>query len=152
MSSKEGLLFEQDRVEFSGIRASILLGGDSPFSVMELAVERRLGSPRHISEDEDKVFLVTSGRFVFAVGNRVLDVAATNIVYVPRGVEHSFASASARGEMVLVSSPAHRDQFFRAMAGLTEPHDSAEVIGVSQAYGQRITGPVVTIVDFLADS
>lgn len=141
---RAGKLVADGSATFSGIDATILMGGpDAVFTVMEMTVAPGEGSPRHISVDEDKVFLVRSGELAFLVGEDVFHAESGETVSVPRGLQHSFRAMRGPASMTLVATPARHDRFFRSMDALPLPHDGKDVQAVCREFGQIITGPVV---------
>lgn len=144
-ASQNGKLTSQRSATFSGIRADILLGGEAaPMTVMEMTVEAEQGAPDHISHDEDKVFKINKGNFLFSVGVEKIEAAAGDCVFVGKGVAHSFvALGDEHSVMTLVSTPARHDRFFRAMDALALPHEMSKVQDVCKNFKQSIIGPVV---------
>jgi hypothetical protein len=60
---------------------------------------------------------------------------------VKRGDLHGFVNEQAAdARMLLVSSPARHDEFFRALAALAVPHDREAVLKVCTLYRQEIVG------------
>lgn len=133
------------KAEFSGIKADILLGGENaPMTVMDLTVEPSLGAPAHISKNEDKVFFVKEGCFVFLVGTQKTEATAGDTIFVSKGTVHSFSALNQTcGRMTLVSTPGLHDQFFVAMSDLPTPHSEDQVQSVCNRFGQAIVGPVI---------
>jgi quercetin dioxygenase-like cupin family protein len=128
---------------FSGITADILLGGEAPMTVMNMAVEPNLGAPAHISFEEDKVFVVTQGRFEFLLGDARIWVEAGDRVFVPKGAIHSFRADRGTAYMTLVSTPARHDRFFHAINALPEPRTPEDVAAVCTQFAQQMRGPIV---------
>lgn len=141
-----GLLHTAAEATFSGIEARILLGKDnaSAFTVMQMAVSRDSGAPLHRSPQEDKVFNITSGRFLFLVGGKTFITNTGDCVYVPKGTQHSFRALDCPSSgMTLVSTPAHHDVFFLRLSTLSEPHNPEDVMQVCAECWQELMGPVV---------
>ncbi|MGB3469290.1 MAG: cupin domain-containing protein [Erythrobacter sp.] len=140
-----GKLTQLGHADFSGIGADILLGGEkAPMTVMHLAVADGQGSPRHRSLEEDKVFHVASGSMVFLVGDEIFAAEAGDIIYVSRGIEHSFCATHGEATLLLVSTPSRHDRFFADMGALPVPHDPQEVQDVCERHAQVITGALVS--------
>lgn len=140
-----GKLTKLGHADFSGIGADVLLGGENaPMTVMHLAVTDGQGSPRHKSLEEDKVFHVASGSMVFLVGDKIFAAEAGDIIYVSRGLEHSFCATHGEATLVLFSTPSRHDRFFADMGALPVPHDPQEVQEVCERHAQVITGAVVS--------
>ena len=148
MEAKAGKLQGDDRASFSGIDAEILLGGDSPLTVLEMRVEPGLGAPAHMSNSEDKIFVVKEGRLTFLVGEDQVVADCCDTIFIPRGVVHSFTAMDGKdARMTLVSNPARHDRFFKAMGDLSEPHEPSEVQAICERFDQAIVGPVVAPID-----
>lgn len=143
--SRSGILSSQGQACFSGITADILLGGaDAPCTVMVMTVETGLGAPAHISFEEDKVFHVTDGAFLFLIGEDRVRGEAGDHILVMKGVTHGFSAlGDGPARMTLVSTPSGHDGFFRALSDLPVPHDPGEVAAVCEQFHQAIVGPVV---------
>lgn len=110
-------------------------------TLMGMTVNPQGGAPMHRSLDEEKTFVITHGRLRFTVGDTTRDVVAGDTVNVAKGDVHGFVNEqdmSAR--MLLVSTPARHDAFFRAMAALPVPHDPQAVREVCETFRQEIVG------------
>nr|WP_272209717.1 cupin domain-containing protein [Marinicella sp. W31]MDC2875541.1 cupin domain-containing protein [Marinicella sp. W31] len=140
-----GRLTSMGTAEFSGIDATILMGGDGkPFTVMEMIVRPGMGAPAHISFHEDKVFHISEGNFLFLIGEDRIKAKAGDHLFAGRRQVHSFSALGSKpARMTLVSNPAHHDRFFRALSALPVPHDPKEVEAVCETCDQRIVGPIV---------
>lgn len=141
-----GLLPTAAKATFSGIEAKILLGKDdaSAFTVMQMSVSKDAGAPLHISSQEDKVFNITAGRFLFLVGSKTFIADTGDCVSVPKGTQHSFRALDCPSSgMTLVSTPAHHDVFFLRLSALSEPHNLEDVMQVCVESRQELLGPVV---------
>lgn len=140
-----GLLSSLGTAQFSGITATILMGGDGlPFSVIEMVVDPGMGAPAHISLREDKVFHVSKERFLFLIGETQVEASEGDHLFVGKGQVHSFSAQSGKpARMTLVSTPAHHDRFFRALSALPTPHDPQDVQAVCVDCHQQIVGPIV---------
>lgn len=143
-------LSTQTEVCFSGLRAKVKQGStEAPFTVMEISAEKGAGAPAHISPEEDKCFVVTSGFFYFLIGDERRYAEAGDVIFVARGEVHSFSGVGDEANvLVLVSTPSHHHDFFIAMAGLKTPHDPQEVNTVCERLNQQIVGPIVTPPEF----
>lgn len=140
-----GRLTMGEVASFSGIDASILLGGEAaPFTVMRMLVAEGQGAPLHISHEEDKLFRVLHGALLFVIGEERIEAGAGDTLFVPRGSTHGFCARGGEAEMLLVATPARHDRFFQAMDSLPVPHRMEDVAQVCARYAQSLVGPVVT--------
>jgi quercetin dioxygenase-like cupin family protein len=60
------------------------------------------GPPTHIHQAEDEFFYVVNGEFNFKLGDRVVSAPARSIVFVPRGIAHTFQNVGTEPGMLLV--------------------------------------------------
>ncbi|MEQ8264147.1 cupin domain-containing protein [Pseudohaliea sp.] len=133
-------------VDFSGIEAAVLLEArdGTPLSVIKMRVSQGKGAPSHVSPEEDKVFQVTDGKFLFLVGASRVEAAAGDCIFVHKGEIHSFrALTSNEATMTLVSTPAGHERFFIELSQLTLPHEESKVAEICRRCAQEIVGPVV---------
>jgi mannose-6-phosphate isomerase-like protein (cupin superfamily) len=131
------------QTHFSGIAANILLGDDAAMTVIDMTVEPDLGAPAHISSEEDKVFIITQGRFQFLLATESVFAEAGDRILVPKGCVHSFRADGGPAKLTLVSTPARHDRFFAAIDALPEPRTPEAVAAVCAQFAQRMCGPIV---------
>jgi quercetin dioxygenase-like cupin family protein len=60
------------------------------------------GPPTHIHQAEDEFFYVVNGEFKFKLGDRVVSAPARSIVFVPRGIAHTFQNVGTEPGVLLV--------------------------------------------------
>lgn len=129
-------------VAFSGLTCRIEVSGeetDQRVTVIEMTAAAGAGAPRHISHREDKCFRVIKGRFRFSIDGDERDVEANETIVVARGAAHSFSNLSDDpAVLLLVSSPAGHDGFFRDLAALSLPHAPEAVAEVCARHGQEL--------------
>jgi mannose-6-phosphate isomerase-like protein (cupin superfamily) len=83
--------------------------------------------PPHIHREHDEAFYILEGTFTFTLGTDPFDVAAGDLVRVPRGTRHGF-SAAAGARALLLTVPAGLEGFFRELAaGIAEGKTSEEI-------------------------
>jgi quercetin dioxygenase-like cupin family protein len=63
-------------------------------SLVEAIVPADAGPPVHTHHGESETFLVLDGKLVITAGNDEYEVADGGVVYVPKGVKHSFRNLS----------------------------------------------------------
>ena len=131
-------------VSFSGMTCRLELTGEETegrVTVIEMTIEPGAGAPLHVSPGEDKYFRVLHGTFDFQAGDERRLAREGDTLRVARGVVHGFTSRGDRpGALLLVSTPAGHDAFFRDMAALPVPHTPSDVEEVCRRHGQVITG------------
>ncbi|VVE61065.1 cupin [Pandoraea anapnoica] len=134
-----------DVVSFANMDVRLIAGvrdhDERDLTLMDMTVNPQGGAPMHRSLDEEKTFVMTHGRLRFTVGDTTRDVVAGDTVNVAKGDVHGFVNEQVMlARMLLVSTPARHDAFFRAMAALPVPHDPQAVREVCETFRQEIVG------------
>ncbi len=107
-------------ITFAGLEVRILLDLESTASahagLTVLSGERTVGVERHTHDDADEVLYVESGEGTMIVGSERVAVRAGAVVYVPRGVPHSFEPAGTEPLRALqLYAPSGPEQRFRGL-------------------------------------
>jgi quercetin dioxygenase-like cupin family protein len=68
-------------------------GGDTErqFALIEAVNRKGNGPPRHIHHRKDETFYVVEGEVAFSVGDRTINATPGTLVFLPRGIPHTFA-------------------------------------------------------------
>lgn len=103
------------------------------------------GPPLHLHLDQDEVFVVEAGRYLFQVGDQRGVLSAGDTIFLPRGVPHGFAQLSAEGRLMFMFTPAgDMEAFFQAHARLDGgPDFAARAADLFAEHGMRIVGPPI---------
>jgi Mannose-6-phosphate isomerase len=102
------------------------------------------GPPRHIHHKEDETFYVLQGEVVFWLEGKTFTKGPGDVVFVPRGKEHTFHVVGREAARLLtILTPGGFEGFFPAVAArnLRIPEDMAEVVQVGAGYNLEFTGP-----------
>lgn len=98
--------------------------------------------PAHLQEREDELFLILEGHYRFWVDGKESDVTAGALVYLPRGVAHSFqVVGDTPGRHWVVSTPGGFDRFYAQCAEVFAaggPPDAARLHAINAEYGIRL--------------
>ena len=77
------------------------------------------GPPVHIHRAEDEFFYVVSGEFRFKLGNRIVSAPAGSIVFVPRGIVHTFQNVGTEAGVMLAGvTPGGFEKMFAERQGV----------------------------------
>lgn len=99
------------------------------------------GPPLHSHDEEDEVFMVDEGEYLFQIGETQQRLQAGDTLFVPRGVPHAFAQLGERGRLRYLYTPAGRmEDFFAALSQLREPPAPAQAAALFGAYGMKLLG------------
>jgi quercetin dioxygenase-like cupin family protein len=98
--------------------------------------------PPHGQDREDELFLIVDGAYRFWVDGEWTEVGPGALVYVPRGVAHTFQTVGDRpGRHWVLSTPGGFDHFFARCAELFAvpgPPDLARLAAINAEYGIRL--------------
>ena len=110
------------------------------FSLFEHTGHERGGPPLHLHPHQDEVFYVLGGTYRFRVGAAEHQLAAGDLIFLPRAVPHTFAQLSDEGRLLFSFQPTGQmEDFFRA-AALAPPSPR-----VFADYGMRVVGPPLAL-------
>ncbi|WP_395945157.1 cupin domain-containing protein [Brevundimonas sp.] len=117
------------------------------FSLFEYEGAVKGGPPLHLHEDQDEIFYVREGEYLFQVGEERRRLVAGDTIFLPRGVPHAFAQLSERGRLVFMFTPAgDMEAFFRDQAGMGAGPPTPEAAqALFSAHGMRVVGPPLPV-------
>lgn len=128
----------------------ILLAGeetDDRLSLVDCVVPPATsGPPLHTHPESDETFVVLSGRVLVHVEGRLHEAGPGDVVHVPRGVAHTFATpAGAAAHFVTVHNPGGFERFHVAAATAErergEPLDRDALVGIARGFDWSLAGP-----------
>lgn len=123
-------------------------GGDTGgrLAVFEYTGRTPGGPPMHVHPDQDEIFFIQGGEFLFEVGGVRRKLAAGDTIFLPRKVPHTFAQLGSEGRMVFMFTPAgSMETFFRSLAKARGPMPSDLEAALFAAHGMRIVGPGLAV-------
>lgn len=106
------------------------------------------GPPRHIHNNEDETFQIQSGEVEFWMNGQTRIHGPGNVVFVPRGTEHTFRVVSdLPARMLTVMTPGGFEGFFAEMArqNCRIPEDMARIVAVGERFNLTFTGPPLNV-------
>ncbi|MBW8794148.1 MAG: cupin domain-containing protein [Streptomyces sp.] len=69
-------------------------------------------APRHTHTLEDEIFIVEGGEVVLTVGERTEIVNGAGVLFLPRGVPHSYLVESETARFYVITTPGGFERFF----------------------------------------
>ena len=113
---------------------------EGAYSVIESAAERGCAVPTHLHHNEDEHFLVISGRYRIAIGDRILGATPGTRVTVPRNMPHSWRNvAPEESRLLAIMTPGGFEQIVYAVKD-TPPE---KIRALAARFGCDILGPPV---------
>ncbi|PUB08314.1 cupin domain-containing protein [Yoonia sediminilitoris] len=132
-------------MEWNGSKIHVLLERDGTEGSMGMFTTQSSapgGPPLHIHEDAGEALFVLEGRAEFQSGDQYVTLGAGEVVFVPRGVDHTFHFPDATGgKLLVIVTPGGFEGFFSATRHLKLPDQLDELSRISAGFGQVFTGP-----------
>ncbi|HET8851837.1 MAG TPA: cupin domain-containing protein [Ktedonobacteraceae bacterium] len=139
----------------AGLYTFKLLAKDTngAFTLSEAFNPPTTGVPPHIQHLEDETFIVLQGKYLFRVGDKVLQCGPGEVIYVPRGVPHAFENASTEpARMLILQAPGgiHEQYFAEAWEPIEDlatlppeagPPDFEKIRAAAQRHGIEMVPP-----------
>ena len=118
-------------------------------TAMEFLAPRNFAPPVHRHDVEDELFYVIDGELWITCGDVEAVHGAGAVVWLPRGLPHTFQVRSETARVFQVSTPAQFDRFVATMGQptatpvLPEPAelDPARIAEVCRQFGIEVLGP-----------
>lgn len=113
-------------------------------AVLRVFVPAGEGAAPHIHSREDEVFEVVRGHYKFRHGDHEVDAPVGTIVFMPRGIPHTFRNVSNEpGEHVLTIIPGGLENMFREISinNLELPRDIDKYAKLALKYGITLLPP-----------
>lgn len=124
-------------------------------TAMEFVAPRNFGPPLHRHDAEDELLYLLDGEVWFSCGDVEALHSAGAVVWLPRGLPHTFQVRSETARLFHVSTPAQFERFVAALGrrtddpALPEPEeiDPAHVAEVCRQFDIEVLGPPPEPVD-----
>lgn len=124
-----------------------MTGGSVSFGEARLP-PRSAGPSLHVHSNEDEAAYVVSGTLTFRVGEDTFEAGPGTLVWLPRGVPHTFANCSDEPVCAFGTvTPAGLEGMFAEQAAyfasLTGPPDEARIEEIGARWGVTRIGPPI---------
>ncbi|MES2517526.1 MAG: cupin domain-containing protein [Bacteroidota bacterium] len=115
-------------------------------AVFEYIGNQKVGPSLHIHFDQDEIFTVVEGEYLFQVGDKkdILNVGDT--IFLPRQVPHTWIQLSNLGKLIYFLQPAGKmEEFFMTMSNLKGKPSTEEIDKIHAAHGLKVVGPPLSL-------
>jgi quercetin dioxygenase-like cupin family protein len=103
------------------------------------------GPPLHTHANEDECLVVLDGRMRFRLGDDVEDAPAGSLVFVPRGLVHTWQNVGdSRARMLVLFTPSGMERFFERFAALGAPGPET-FVEAAAGTGMEVVGPPLAV-------
>lgn len=115
-------------------------------AVFEYVGIEKIGPVLHVHHDQDEMFSIIEGEYLFQVGDEKFTVKAGDTVFAPRGLPHTWLQLSERGKQVYMVQPAGQlEDFFLKLTELKGPPTDELIQNMHKAHGMIVLGPGLTL-------
>lgn len=107
------------------------------FSIIESRIPPGEGPPLHAHANEEEVLFVLEGSFRFQLRDEVTAAPEGSLMFVPRGVPHTWQNAGdTQGRLLVTFTPAGMERFFDVAEG-----DRSAFERLGAELGMSVVGP-----------
>lgn len=131
------------------------LGGKSPndikvsqkdtnndLTVFEYTGNEKGGPPLHIHPNQDEIFFIIEGEYLFQVGPDRHTLKTGDTIFLPRTIPHAFAQLTDKGKMFFLFQPSGKmEDFFRALGNLKAPPTAEQGAKIFADHDMKVVGP-----------
>lgn len=115
-------------------------------SVFEYIGMEKTGPALHVHLEQDEVFYVVKGTFLFQLGEEFHELGEGDTIFLPRNIPHTWIQTSDRGKLVYLLQPAFKmEEFFQTMHDLGRAPTAEEAQKISLDHGIKNVGPPLTL-------
>jgi len=113
-----------------------LKASDPQIGLMELEGSPGVEPPMHVHRSEDEWYYLLDGEVTFHVGEENYDGQAGSLVFLPRGVPHTFSIQTPSARMLLLNAPGGFERMFELA-----PATPQEAVAALARYDVQVVGP-----------
>ncbi|NBA85199.1 cupin domain-containing protein [Emticicia sp. CRIBPO] len=115
-------------------------------AVFEYIGKEKTGPVLHVHHDQDEIFSIIEGEYLFQVGDNKFTVKAGDTVFAPMGVPHTWIQLSEEGKQVYMVQPAGKlEEFFLKLNELKGPPTEELIQKMHKSHGMTVVGPPLTL-------
>lgn len=115
-------------------------------AVFEYIGTQKVGPSLHVHFDQDEIFTVVEGEYLFQVGEKKDILKAGDTIFLPRQVPHTWIQLSDLGKLIYFLQPAGKmEEFFIKMSSFKEKPSVEEMDKIHAAHGMKVIGPPLSL-------
>lgn len=100
------------------------------------------GPPLHIHPNQDEIFFIVQGEYLFQVGDDKYTLQTGDTIFLPRTVPHAFAQLTDKGKMFFLFQPSGKmEDYFRAISKLSVPPTPEQGAKIFSDHDMKVVGP-----------
>lgn len=115
---------------------------DGNLTIFEYNGREKGGPPLHINLNQDEIFYVIEGTYLFELDGTRHKLTAGDLILAPRKVPHTFAQLTDTGRMIFFLQPSGKmEDYFRTLGKLTGKLSPQEGAKLFTDHDMQIVGP-----------
>jgi quercetin dioxygenase-like cupin family protein len=115
---------------------------NSNLTVFEYLGNEKGGPPLHVHPNQDEVFYIIEGDYLFDVGGEKQTLTTGDTIFLPRNVPHTFAQLTNKGKMVFFFQPSGKmEDYFRRLGMMTSKPSPQEGAKLFADHDMKVVGP-----------
>jgi mannose-6-phosphate isomerase-like protein (cupin superfamily) len=115
---------------------------DGDLAVFEYTGMEKGGPPMHLHLNQDEIFYIVTGEYLFQVGEDKYTMKAGDTIFLPRKVPHTFAQLTAQGKMLFFLTPAGKmEDYFKTIGALKAMPTPQEGAKIFENHEMQVVGP-----------
>jgi quercetin dioxygenase-like cupin family protein len=115
-------------------------------AVFEYVGTQKVGPSLHVHFDQDEIFTVVEGEYLFQVGDKKDTLKAGDTIFLPRQVPHTWIQLSDLGKLIYFLQPAGKmEEFFMTMNNLKGKPTTEEMNKIHADHGMKVVGPPLSL-------
>jgi mannose-6-phosphate isomerase-like protein (cupin superfamily) len=119
---------------------------DGQLTVLEYVGFEKIGPPLHLHFDQDEIFYVVEGEYLFQLDTERMTLKAGDTIFLPRAVPHTWLQLTDKGKLVYFLQPSGQmEEFFKKMNELQGPPTPELIQQIHQAHGMKVVGPPISL-------
>lgn len=119
---------------------------DGIFSVFEFIGKEKVGPPLHLHFDQDEVFYVVEGEYLFQLDKDQSIAKKGDTVFLPKNVPHTWLQLTNNGKLIYLLQPAGKfEEFFEKFSKMKELPPMDEMQKFYMEHGMKIMGPPLSV-------
>jgi quercetin dioxygenase-like cupin family protein len=115
-------------------------------AVFEYVGTQKVGPSLHVHFEQDEIFTVVEGEYLFQVGDNKETLKAGDTIFLPRQIPHTWIQLSDKGKLIYYLQPAGKmEEFFLTMSNLKEKPSQEVMDKIHAQNGMKVLGPPLSL-------
>jgi mannose-6-phosphate isomerase-like protein (cupin superfamily) len=116
---------------------------EGAMAVFENVAHAKGGPPMHIHPNQDEIFAIIEGEYLFQVGEEQFEVKAGDTLFAPRAVPHAFTRVGDKpGKLMITYQPAGKmEEFYKKLKTFGQMPKPEEFARIFEEHEMKIVGP-----------